>query len=401
MKRKMFFLALSRLLDMVHVNLANHQIRVAYITWKLGEVLNLSPIELDNLIVASLIHDIGAMRVEDKLSIISDDLDEDNHGEKGWFVFKKNNLEEEVAIIVKNHHKSYEELGDKDYLSQILNFADYIEKSIDKNVSNFYQKDRLKRLLKNRVGKQFNPKVYEAFEVLAKKDSFWFALEDTNIAFEISKSPIIEKEIDNPYKYAKLTRDILDFRSPYTVKHSTSVMMCSRVVGENLGLESEKLKKLVLASLMHDIGKIVVPNEILEKEGPLNPEEVYEVKKHAYYTYQFLSGAQFDEDVVKWASYHHEVPNGNGYPFGFKGEEIPFESRIMAFCDIFVALTEDRPYRKGMDKNKIKEIMLKMAYCDKEVEVVNIIFENYQKIFNLVRDEFDEIGKGYEEILNT
>lgn len=386
---------------MAHINLANHQMRVAFIVWKLGEILKLSKKDLDNLIVAGLVHDIGAMRVEDKLNILEDDLDNDNHGEKGWFIFKKNNLEVDVAKIIKNHHKTYKILGEKDFLSQILFFADSIDKNIDKKQSNFFQKDKIFKFLLEGVGVEFHPKVYRAFEKLSRNDSFWFTLEDVNLAFEISKSPIIDEEIKYPYKYARLARDILDFRSPYTVKHSTSVMMCSKVVGEKIGLNDENLKKLLLASLMHDIGKIVVPNEILEKEGPLNPEEVYEIKKHAYYTYQFLVGAQFDEDVVKWASYHHEVPNGNGYPFGFKGEEIPFESRIMAFCDIFVALTEDRPYRKGMDKNKIKEIMLKMAYCDKEVEVVNIIFENYQKIFNLVRDEFDEIGKGYEEFLSN
>ena len=87
---------------------------------------------------------------------------------------------------------------------------------------------------------------------------------------------------------------------------------------------------------------------ILDKEGKLTDEELFEVKKHAYLTHSILSKIKGFEDITKWASLHHERPDGSGYPFGLTYDELGFEERIVSCLDFYQALVEDRPYRKGM-----------------------------------------------------
>lgn len=136
-----------------------------------------------------------------------------------------------------------------------------------------------------------------------------------------------------------------------------------------------------IAALLHDIGKLSIPNCILDKNGKLTSEEMRIMRSHTYYTRLILSKIDGFEDITDWASNHHEKLNGKGYPLGLSEEEISLESRIMAICDIYEALTADRPYRQGMSMEnafKIIETMVKSG-------------EICGKTFNLVKNALMEI----------
>lgn len=402
MNVKDFFLSLSRLLDLAHPSLANHQLKTAYISWQLGELLNLNKDDLNDLIIAALIHDIGAITLEEKISVRNSSLDDfgtNHHERKGWFIVNNNLKTRKIANAIKYHHRKYSDLKEKYFLAQIIHLADTVERMIDREKEIFMQKMYIKESILKGSGTDFHPKIVDAYTLLHKKEGFWFTLENPNIRTIFSKAPIKKDTVNNIYHYSKLVRDILDFRSPYTVKHSTGVMICAKVIGEVLEFDNDKLKKITLAALLHDIGKLVVPNSILLKNGSLTNKEVYTMKKHAYYTYVFLTEAKFDRDICAWASYHHETPDGNGYPFCLTSEQIPFESRIIAFADIFVALTEDRPYREGLSKEKVESIMRSLIKINSEHKILDVIFDNYQNIFNLIRDEYNHIGDEYKKLL--
>jgi HD-GYP domain-containing protein (c-di-GMP phosphodiesterase class II) len=140
----------------------------------------------------------------------------------------------------------------------------------------------------------------------------------------------------------------LEAKDPYTKGHSTRVADMSYKLGEIAGLKGEVLEDLHLAAHLHDIGKIGIPDRILNKAGPLMPEEVAILRQHPTIGYQILARSSHLESLAEIVLHHHEHWDGTGYPDGMKGKEIPLSSRIIAICDAIDAMTSERPYRKAL-----------------------------------------------------
>ena len=128
-----------------------------------------------------------------------------------------------------------------------------------------------------------------------------------------------------------------------------------------MGFDEDICQKMYIAGALHDIGKAAIGNEILEKPEKLTDEEFKTMKHHAVYTYYILSGIDDFEEIRDWAALHHEKLNGKGYPFGKTADELNKPERIMACIDIYQALTEDRPYKKGLSHDKACGILDDMA----------------------------------------
>ncbi|NMB08339.1 MAG: HD domain-containing protein, partial [Tissierellia bacterium] len=128
-----------------------------------------------------------------------------------------------------------------------------------------------------------------------------------------------------------------------------------------LGYDEIMVEKLTIAANLHDIGKFIVPLEILEKPKKLNSMEFLTMKSHVYYTKLILKQIEGLEDIAEWAGNHHEKLNGKGYPERLDENSLTKEDQIIAFADIYQALIEDRPYRKGMAPKKAIDIMKNMA----------------------------------------
>ena len=123
----------------------------------------------------------------------------------------------------------------------------------------------------------------------------------------------------------------------------------------------EKTLRYFFAGALHDIGKLVVSNDILEKPGKLTEYEFTEMKDHAAATYRILSQIKGISDIVEWAANHHEKLTGKGYPRGLSEKDLSFEEQLMACIDIYQALTEKRPYKDGLSHEKTISIMRNMA----------------------------------------
>jgi diguanylate cyclase (GGDEF)-like protein/PAS domain S-box-containing protein len=141
----------------------------------------------------------------------------------------------------------------------------------------------------------------------------------------------------------------------YEKKHSQEVMSLSIKIGKALNLDDEALKALGTAAMFHDIGKISLPDNILNKPGKLNKEEYEVIKTHTTIGYDILNTADEYSELAIHASSHHERYDGKGYPNGLKGDQIPLFSRIIAVADAYEAMTSDRPYRKKMDKDYARQ----------------------------------------------
>ena len=155
-------------------------------------------------------------------------------------------------------------------------------------------------------------------------------------------------------------------------------------------LSGEKIK---IAGLLHDLGKLKIPDEILDKPSALTPDEFNIIKIHAYETHQILSKINGLEEITQWASQHHENLNGTGYPYHHNKDDLPLPSRIIGAADIFQALAQDRPYRKGMKPLQILEILKdKVKKGDLDENVIKTITDNIQECWQISLTHSSKIG---------
>ncbi|MFZ4712504.1 MAG: HD-GYP domain-containing protein [Bacteriovoracaceae bacterium] len=163
---------------------------------------------------------------------------------------------------------------------------------------------------------------------------------------------VIEEMKSKKKKMVELTvkaiLNALDQKDHYTFGHSMRVAYFSIVIGEQLGLDSDAMYDLELSALFHDIGKIGIPDSILNKPGRLEEEEFNIMKLHPVKSGEILEGFDGFEQIALNAKLHHERYDGRGYPDGMKGEAIPTYARIILIADTFDAMTSSRPYRKGL-----------------------------------------------------
>jgi diguanylate cyclase (GGDEF)-like protein len=150
----------------------------------------------------------------------------------------------------------------------------------------------------------------------------------------------------------------VDNKDRYTRRHSEDVMEYSLMIYHEMGMDKQAQQTVAIAALLHDVGKIGVPDAILRKPGRLSTEEYEAVKQHPQMGAVMAGAVPGLEETLDAIRHHHERWDGGGYPLGLNGEDIPFIARAMAVADAFSAMTTDRPYRKGMDKRKALEILI-------------------------------------------
>lgn len=162
-------------------------------------------------------------------------------------------------------------------------------------------------------------------------------------------------------------------------KHSEEVVRLSRLLGEALNFTEDQLKELSIAALFHDIGKISIPDSILNKPGKLTNEEYKIMKTHAENGYEILKAADEYSNLAIYASSHHEKWDGSGYPRGIKGEEIPLLSRVISIADSYETMISDRPYRKGKTKAYAISELIKYAGTQFDPKIAKIFVEKVLK----------------------
>jgi putative nucleotidyltransferase with HDIG domain len=145
---------------------------------------------------------------------------------------------------------------------------------------------------------------------------------------------------------------MLDLSDPATSEHAREVAEMVPEVGRRLGIDGERLEELELAARFHDIGKVAVPDELLNKPGPLDDAERRLMACHVEWGAQMLRNLPGCASIARIVRHHHERFDGNGYPDQLNGEDIPLASRVIAACDAYGAMVSDRPYRRALDRDR-------------------------------------------------
>ena len=266
--------------------------------------------------------------------------------------------------------------------ARIIHLADVID-AIANNIKFRQEKwDKCCEFLVKQKGLFFDDECVEAFFEMISKETF-VSLEDGSFESKLWEIVPRKKQMfdwNTCKNIADFFANIVDYKSPFTSRHSIGVAEKAAQFAKYIGYDVLDIEKMYLAGALHDIGKIIVGNDILEKPARLTEEEFAHMKDHAACTYMLLSGIEGMEEIRDWAAFHHEKLDGSGYPFGKTAEELSEPERIMACADIYQALVEDRPYKKGMDHEKACSIMNDMAERNWiDPNIVHCIQKMYQK----------------------
>jgi len=151
--------------------------------------------------------------------------------------------------------------------------------------------------------------------------------------------------------------DVVDAKSSFTYSHSLGVTRIAVGIASELGFSAERSTLIQRASLLHDLGKLSVPNTILDKPGKLTSEEWSVVQGHALLSRQILERISHFDSIASVAGQHHEKLDGSGYPFGLSGRELSLDARVITLADVFGALSECRPYRESLEIEQVISIL--------------------------------------------
>lgn len=193
-------------------------------------------------------------------------------------------------------------------------------------------------------------------------------------AVAIENAGLYEQLKDTFYTTIYTLAETIEKRDPYTGNHTKRVMEYSLAIGRTLGLPEDEMSRLQLGAVLHDIGKIGVRDSVLLKESSLTDEEFEQIKMHAVYGEEIISGIAQLRGAVPGVKQHHEKHNGRGYPVGLKGDEIDITARIIAVADSFDAMTSNRPYRKGLSLDEAFEELRKYSGSQFDPEIVDAFF---------------------------
>lgn len=412
-------LSLSSAIDLIDPTITTHHKRVAYISYSIAKEMNLSAEELKDLVLASLLHDCGAVNLIERNSLFefefaNSKIQRHSHGYKGWLILRDADELKPAAEIIKFHHTFWEEQSDT-YLqtyeipksSYILHLADRIDILIDRKQEILQQRNHIKNIINSENQTMFMPEAVEAFNNLASKPFFWFDIVSPYLDDLIKKEMSSYKVYINSnslMQYADIAHRIIDFRSKFTATHSIGVATSASTLATKLGFTAADAELMHSAGLFHDLGKLCIPENILEKPGPLDKYEYNVIKSHTYHTYRILNSIPGLDKVRDWASFHHEKLDGTGYPFALKADQLDLGSRILAVSDMFTALTEERPYRAALSVdaamniiNNVKNLDYDVKAClNKNIEEINEVRKTSQEnVFKSCHEIFTDDKTGF------
>ncbi len=403
---------LSKAMDLVCPALVNHHERVAYIAYNLGEELGLPPDRLREIVLAGALHDSGALSLRERLDALRFDAEDPfEHAELGFLLLAGFEPLAPVARLVRYHHVSWDSrteiaaaAGEEIPLgSHILFLADRVAVLIRDGDDTLGQVRGICEKIEPRSGTLFSPELVEVFRALAEKEYFWLDAASTSpgaVLRSMVGMETTELSLHGLLDLSNLFRQIIDFRSRFTATHSVGVAVSAEALAREAGFSDRECLMMRVAGHLHDLGKLAVPVEVLEKPGRLAESEIGIIRSHTFHTYRILEPIRDLETINAWGAFHHERIDGTGYPFHHRGEDLSLGSRIMAVADVFTAITEDRPYRAGMSREKALRVLLGMA-ADEGLDpaVVELLERRYDDVNTARIIAQSAAGKEYQRFL--
>lgn len=406
-------ICLTNAFDLISPELANHHKQVAYLAFRIGERMELPAEQKKELVLAGLLHDVGALSLNERLELIENEPPTaQNHAFRGAKLLEDFAPLRGAASVIRYHHIPWNNgegacfKGKKvSSLSHVLHLADRIAVSIDRDEEVIGQIPRIQNRIQSQKNTAFLPEAVDAFLAISRQEYIWLDTVYKPLLYilpQIVSFDLLQMSMDEVIDLSRIFSAVIDFRSPFTARHSAGVAATAEKLAELTGFSEKERKMMLVAGYLHDLGKLAVKNEILEKPEKLNSEEFDAIRSHTFYTFRLLQTIQGFDVINKWASFHHEKLNGNGYPFHLRGENLSLGSRIMAVADIFTAITEERPYRRGMSERQAVAVLHSLtddgSICP---YVVSVLVGHFEQINGIRQKAQKEAEAKYENFMDS
>lgn len=322
-----------------------------------------------------------------------------NHSIYGYLFIKYFSPLHELAEAILFHHTSWEKLkkmddvsGEVKILAQIISIADRIDIYMESNPG---KKEWCAKRIESESGKKFMPWLVDLVIENGVIDTIEKNADDETFHSIMWGEPLSQKEIT---EYLKMLIYTIDFRSRHTVTHTITTSSISYEIARKIELDESYRNKVMCGALLHDVGKIGIPVEILEFPGKLSPQAMKIMRGHVQITEQIFGGV-IDDSIQQIALRHHEKIDGSGYPLGLKGEELTVGDRIVAVADIVSALAGTRSYKQAYPKERIVNIIKEMKDEKKiDARIVDIIVQNYDEIMEETAVRCRPVMEKYQKI---
>ena len=395
--------SLSDALDLVGVTHIHHGKRVAYMAAEFGKILGWDGPRLDRLFQAAILHDCGVSKttIHEKLAQFEWE-EESDHCRAGAALLASCPLLAHLAPIVLHHHTHWSSLNnlglsEEDKLSaNCIYMADRVDiltlRYFEGKIDILLGKEEIRRKIAEKCEEWFGRNLVEAFLEISRSEAFWFSLETDHVngyvSTWLSETKTAPMSFEQLRSLARIFSCIVDAKSPFTREHSERVANLSRHIGGLFGLSGKTCEMLELAGLLHDIGKLRIPDALLEKPGKFTETERFTVLRHSFDTYGILRNIRGLEEVSLWAAQHHERLDGTGYPHHLLKKNISFEARIIEVADVFQALAQNRPYRDSLPPGEIMMNLKGEAEKGKlDPEIVAKVEENLESCWRVAMGE--------------
>lgn len=397
------FFCIARALDSVGIDDINHGHRVGYMAYSCAKAMEWSEEECQLVFSLGLIHDCGVAQKRDFYNLL-ENMQPDNvrqHCLRGYELLSHCPPLSLFADAILYHHTPWKDLKNIDIADRDKRFAAliFLSDRID-YLKELYPKDQFGNVTqeaRNQVcleigrlsGTLFERDLVREMQNLLEKEFIWFSMDYQHVEAlgqTLPSIPFFEQKlgVDDVMSIAMLMANIVDAKSQFTFYHSQKVAEICQRLAKELGLDPEMQKALYLTGLVHDIGKLHTPEDILHKPSKLNESEYLCIQRHSTdsrYTLQMMFGNSM---ICEWAGNHHERLDGSGYPRGLQGSEIDLPSRIIAVADVFQALTQARPYRGRMSLKEVMNILSHEVSCGRlDNQVFEVIVRNDQAFYDL------------------
>lgn len=393
-------ICLSRGLDCSQQGLMDHHLRVSLLSLYLGQALKLSEDQLFELFKAAIIHDIGAVTLQEKATLFEfDGKSTAVHCHRGYDFVRDLPFFSEAGKIIYSHHDRWNGENpsglSKDQIplaGRIIHLADRVDVLLNTKENVISQREGILSELQRFAGEMFDPDLVATLGDIAVTESIWLDLASSWQAARIeSLLPNCRRTLGAAelHDLAELYARIVDAKSPFTYMHSRGVAQMAFFLAQQTGMSNQEIFMIHIAGLLHDLGKLTVPEEILSKPGALTRDEMAIVKQHTYYTYWWLKPAFGTMPIAEWGAFHHERLDSKGYPFHKTPQELDLGSRIVAVSDVFTALREERPYRASLSWESIERIMSQQVKGSGiDGAIVDILMQNKA----LIEDQWQDLA---------
>lgn len=402
--------ALSDALDLVGIDDVAHGKRVGVMAAECAKVMELPAEEVLFLFDLGLLHDIGVSTTTTHKYLVTefDWAGSQSHAQLGHDLLRDFPPLAPMALPIKYHHARWDRLQNLDIPAKTARQANLtlLVDRVDAMAAPFYaggrvlqQRKAIQQAIIDRKDSYFAPDLVEAFTTVSTHEAFWLQLETTALASYLNSMLAIgqpyEASNEELLQLARLFSQIVDAKSPFTFTHSHGVASVARRLAERLGITAERCDMLEIAALLHDLGKLRVPDEILDKPAQLDENERLVINSHSFETKLILNKIKGFEEIVDWAASHHEAPGRGGYPYGLDGAVLPLEARILRVADIFQAMVQDRPYRKGLTTPAVADFM-RQQQAEGRIDslIGDVLAEHIAELYALARSHEPAQSKG-------